>query len=121
VSSVGLSADPAEYRRRLDEQPDEAIDGWAGELMRDVSIRRGVLPVLAGFREATGLDDGGVERVFTSGGGAPAVVGRTAAGQLMVPAISLRHLVPGLRRESPEARQQLIDYLVTNFEEIVYL
>lgn len=121
MSAAGLSADPKQYRERLEEQPDEQIDAWAAELMRDVSIRRGVLTVLAEFRHATGLADTGLERVFSAGGGAPAVVGRTADGHLMVPAISLRHLVPGLRRESGTARQQLIDYLVGSFEEIVYI
>ena len=39
----------------------------------------------------------------------------------MVPAISLRHFVPGLREELPDARQRLIDYLALNFEELVYI
>jgi hypothetical protein len=121
VSATGLSADVDEYRRRLSEQSDEQIDSWAGELMRDMSIRRGVLPVLAEFRHATGLQDQGLERVFAAGGGPPATVGRTADGQVMVPAIALRHLVAGLRREVKNARALLIDYLALNFEEIVYI
>jgi hypothetical protein len=121
VSSNGLSATPAEYQERLDEQPDEQIDTWAAELMRDMSIRRGVLPVLEEFRHAARLDDTGIERVYTAGGGAPATVGRTADGRLMVPAISLRFLVPGLRREVPDARQRLIAWLVGSFEELVYI
>jgi hypothetical protein len=121
VSATGLSADVDEYRQRLSEQSEDQIDSWAAELMRDMSIRRGVLSVLAEFRHATGLNDQGVERVFAAGGGPPAVVGRTADGQQMVPAISLRHLVPGLRREIPDARQRLIEYLAENFEEIVYI
>jgi hypothetical protein len=121
VSPAGLSADPAEYRRRLEGQPDEQIDSWAAELVRDLSIRRGVLPVLDEFRHAAGLDDDGIERAFAAGGGAPATVGRTADGRLMLPATSLRYLVPGLRRESQGARDQLIDFLVANFEELVYI
>ena len=121
MSTEGLSEDPAEYRRRLERQADEQLDSWAGELMRDMSIRRGVLPALESFRLATKLDDRGVERTYTAGGGAPATVGRTSDGQLMVPAISLRYLVPGLRAQSPVARGQLIDLLVEGFDEVVYI
>jgi hypothetical protein len=121
VSATGLSQDVDEYRRRLSEQTDEQIDAWAGELMRDMSIRRGVLPVLEELRHATGLSDSGLERAYAIGGGAPATAGRTADGHLMVPAIGLRHFVPGLRRELPDARQRLIDYLALNFEELVYI
>src|SRR3990170_5676079 len=42
VGATGLSADPREYRRRLDDQPDPQIDAWAQELLRDVVKRRGV-------------------------------------------------------------------------------
>ena len=77
--------------------------------------------VLADFRKATGLDDTGIERVFTAGGGAPATIGRTADGQLMVPAISLHFLVPGLRAQSKKAREQEIDFLVDGFEDVVYI
>jgi hypothetical protein len=121
VSSAGLAEDPKEYRRRLEEQSEEQLDAWITELMRDMSIRHGVLPVLKDFRAATGLDDGGVERVFTAGGGAPSTVGRTASGQLMVPAISLRHLVPGLRARSEAAHAEIVDFLAAGFEEVVYI
>ncbi len=121
MSATGLSPDADEYRHRLGKQTDQQIDSWAAELMRDMSIRQGVLPVLAEFKRATGLDDGGLERVYAAGGGAPATLGRTADGRVMVPAIALRHLVPGLRRESPNAREQLIAYLVDSFEELVYI
>lgn len=121
MTSAGLSADPKEYRSRLAEQSDEQLDAWTIELMRDMSIRRGVLTVLGHFREATTLDDAGIERVFTAGGGAPAIIGRTADGRLMVPAISMHHLVPGLRARSEGARQQEIEFLVAGFDEVVYL
>jgi len=121
VSATGLSADPKEYRSRLDEQPDEQIDAWAAELMRDMSIRRGVLSVLAEFRHAAHLDEAGLQRVFSAGGGAWATVGRTADGKLMVPAISLHHLVTGIRQEAKDARERLVAYLVANFDEIVYI
>jgi hypothetical protein len=121
LSSAGLSADPKEYRSRLEEQPDEQIDAWMIELMRDMSIRRGVLDVLADYRKATGLDDTGIERVFSAGGGAPATIGRTADGRLMVPAISLHHLVTGLRALSDQPRDQEVDFLVAGFDEVVYI
>lgn len=121
MSSAGLSEDITEYRSRLAEQSDDQIDAWMIELMRDMSIRRGVLDVLKHVRDVTGLDDAGIEHVFTAGGGAPAVIGRTADGQLMLPAISLHHLVPGLRARSGGARAQEIDFLVAGFEEVVYI
>jgi hypothetical protein len=121
VSATGLSQDVDEYRRRLSEQPDEQIDSWAGELMRDISIRKGVLPVLDELRHATNLSDGGLERAYALGGGAPATVGHTQDGRLMVPAIGLRHFVPGIRQEMPDARDRLIEYLVLNFEVLVYI
>lgn len=120
-AATGLSATPDEYRARLDEQPDESIDGWVAELMRDVSIRRGVRRVLADFAQATGLDERALERVFAAGGGPPAVIGRTERGELMVPAISLHYLVSGSRTLLPDARARLIGYLTANFDEIVYL
>lgn len=121
MSSAGLSQDPKEYRSRLDEQTDEQIDAWMIELMRDMSIRHGVLDVLADYRKATGLEDTGIQRVYTAGGGAPATIGRTADGQLMVPAISLHFLVPGLRSQSDQARAQMVDYLVGGFEQLVFI
>jgi hypothetical protein len=121
LPSAGLSADPAEYRSRLTVQEDEQLDAWAIELMRDLSIRRGVLTVLQRYREATGLGDSAIERVFTAGGGAPAIIGRTAEGELMVPAISLHHLVPGLRANSDRAHDQIVDLLVAGFHDVVYI
>jgi hypothetical protein len=87
----------------------------------DLSIRIGVIKVLASFRTSSGLNEAGLERVFAAGGGAPATFGRTADGQLMVPAISLHYLVSGLRAQLPDARARLVTYLTDNFHEIVFL
>lgn len=121
MAATGLSADPKEYRSRLVEQDDVQLDTWAAEMMRDVAKRRGVIRVLADVRQSTGLTDRDIERAFASGGGAPAVVGRDADGNLMVPAITLHHLVPGIRAVAPAGRERLIDYLVENFHELVYV
>lgn len=121
MATTGLSPDPNQYRARLSDQSDEQIDTWAAELMRDVAIRRGVIRVVADFRRAGKLDERGFKRVFASGGGAPAVIGRDASGHLMVPAITLHALVPGIRAQVPDGRARLIAYLVENFEEIVYV
>jgi hypothetical protein len=121
VATTGLSAEPNEYRERLGEQSDEQLDAWAAELMRDVAIRRGVRKVVADFRQAAQLDEAGFERVFASGGGPPSVVGRDDTGALMVPAITLFALVGGSRAVLPDARQRLIEYLVANFNELVYV
>ena len=119
--ATGLSADPKQYRKRLAEQTDEQIDSWVAELLRDVVIRRGIVKVVEDFRRATRLDERGFERVFASGGGPPAVIGRDASGHLVVPTITLFALVPGIRAQTPDARDRLIEYLVQQFDEIVYV
>jgi hypothetical protein len=121
VAVTGLSANPKEYRARLNEQTDEQIDAWAAELMRDVAIRRGVLSVLRDFMRAARIDERGFERVFAAGGGPPAVVGRDRDGRLLVPAITLYALVPGIRALTSDGRGRLIEYLVENFEDLVYV
>ncbi len=121
MGATGLATTPAEYRSRLLEQPAEQLDAWAAEAMRDISIRRGVLAVLHDVRLASGLDDRELEKVFAAGGGPPAVVGRDADGRLIVPAITLHCLVKGLRAIVPGAGEMLVDYLVENFEELVYV
>lgn len=121
MGATGLAADAEEYRRRLQEQSDEQIDTWSAELMRDVAIRRGVRKVIADLRRTAGLDDRGIQRVFAAGGGPPAVVGRDVAGDLMVPATTVHCLVGGLRSQAPDARHRLIEYLVANFEDLVYV
>jgi hypothetical protein len=39
----------------------------------------------------------------------------------MIPAINLHCLVPGIRHETPDGRERLIEYLVETFEELVYV
>jgi hypothetical protein len=121
VAATGLSADPREYRQRLAEQSDEQIDAWAAELMRDVAKRRGVIRVLADLRKAARLSETDIERVFASGNGPVAAVGRDAQGRQMIPAIALYALVPGIRLEAQDGRERLIEYLVENFHELVYV
>ena len=121
MAATGLSGNPTEYRARLTEQTDDQIDAWAAELMRDVALRRGVIKVVEDFRRSAGLDERGFERVFASGGGPPAVVGRDIDGRLMVPAITLHALVPGIRSQRQDGRDRLIEYLLANFGEIVYV
>jgi hypothetical protein len=121
VASTGLSADPKEYRKRLAEQTDEQIDAWAAELMRDVAKRRGVIRVLTDLRKAAKLSEIDIERAFASGNGPTATVGRDAQGRQMIPAIALYALVPGIRAQARDGRKRLIDYLVENFDELVYV
>jgi hypothetical protein len=121
VGATGLSTTREEYRERLTEQSDEQIDSWAAELMRDVAIRRGVLRVIEDFRRSARIGEREFERVFASGGGPPAVLGRDGEGRLMVPAITLYTLVPGIRSQVDDGRERLIEYLVENFDELVYV
>jgi hypothetical protein len=121
VAATGLSADPTEYRTRLAEQSDDQIDAWVAELLRDVVIRRGIVKVVDDFRRATRLDERGFERVFASGGGPPASIGRDATGKLVVPTVTLFALAPGIRAQLPDGRARLIEYLAMNFGEIVYV
>jgi hypothetical protein len=121
VAATGLSADPKEYRKRLAGQSDDQLDRWVAELMRDVVIRRGIVKVVADFRRSAKLSEREFERVFASGGGPPAAVGRDRSGNLIVPTITLFALVPGLRARVDDSRGRLIDYLVSNFGELVYV
>ena len=121
MTTAGLSADATEYRQRLRDQSDDQIDAWSAELMRDVAIRRGVLKVIEDFRKAARLSEREFERVFSSGGGPPASLGRDGRGRLMVPAITLYALVPGIRAQVGDGRERLIEYLVANFHELVYV
>ena len=121
MSGTGLSANPREYRSRLADQSDAQIDAWASELMRDVVKRRGIVKVVNDFRSAAKLTEAEFERVFAFGGGAPKTLGRDAGGNLVVPTISLWALVPGIRGLVPDSRGRLIEYLVSNFNELVYV
>ncbi len=121
MTATALSANPKQYRARLADQSDDQIDAWVAELLRDVVIRRGIVKVVESFKRAGRLDDRGFERVFASGGGPPAVIGRDAQGRLVVPTITLYALVPGIRAQLPDGRDRLIEYLVENFDEIVYV
>jgi hypothetical protein len=121
VEATGLSATPEEYRTRLEEQSDDQLDAWVAELLRDVVKRRGIVKVVADFRTSTKLGEAAFERVFASGGGAPATLGHDREGHVIVPTISLHALVPGLRARVADARPKLIDYLVSNFGELVYV
>jgi hypothetical protein len=89
--------------------------------MRDSVIRLGIVKVVEDFRHAARLDDRSFERVFAAGGGPPAAVGRDRDGHLIVPAITLWALVPGIRAQTTDGRDRLIAYLVENFEDLVYV
>ena len=39
----------------------------------------------------------------------------------MVPTVSLWALVPGIRAQVADGRERLIEYLVANFDELVYV
>ena len=121
LGATGLSGDRDEYRVRLADQTDAQLDAWVEELLRDVVKRRGIVRVVADFRAAARLSEREFEHVFTSGGGAAATLGRDRDGNLIVPTISLHALVPGVRRRARDARDRLVDYLVANFAELVYV
>ncbi len=121
MASTGLSANPKEYRKRLKDQSDDQIDAWVAELLRDVVIRRGIPKVVEEFRQGARLDVRSFERVFASGGGPPAVIGRDPKGRLVVPATTLFVLVAGIRAQVADGRERLIEYLVQNFNELVYV
>lgn len=121
MGATGLSADATEYRARLAEQTDAQIDTWAAEMMRDVAIRRGVVRVVEDFRRSARLSEQEFERVFASGGGPPVTIGKDAQGRLVVPAVALWALVPGIRAQVPDGRERLVEYLVACFHELVYV
>ena len=121
MGATGLATNPTEYRERLEAQSDPQIDAWASELMRDIVIRRGIVKVVRDFMHAAKLDAAGFERVFAAGGGPPAVLGRDRDGNIVVPAITLWALVPGIRRLTTDGRERLIAYIVENFEDLVYV
>ena len=73
------------------------------------------------FGARRSLSERDIERAFASGDGPPAVIGRDAQGRQMMPAVTLYALVPGIRAQAADGRQRLIDYLVENFDELVYV
>ena len=79
------------------------------------------MKVVADFRAATKLTEAQFERVFAFGGGAPRTLGRDGDGHVIVPTISLWTLVPGVRGLVEDSRGRLIEYLVANFDELVYV
>ena len=90
--------------------------------MRDVVIRRGIVKVVDDFRRAARLDERGFERVFASGGGPPAIIGRDAQGPPDGPDDhALRARARASAPRSRTAGTRLIEYLVENFDEIVYV
>ena len=122
MSGTGLSANPKEYRARLDDQPDDQIDRWVSELMRDVVKRRGIVKVVADFRSAAQAQRGGIRTGvrFRRRCAADART-RSRRAASIVPTISLWALVPGVRGLVADSRGRLIEYLVANFEELVYV
>jgi hypothetical protein len=121
LTATGLSATPQEYRDRLNDQPDQQIDAWVSELLRDISIYQGVRPAIAGLKKALSADDSAMKRIYAAGGGPAAALGKTEQGELMVPAISLYYFVSGTRALMRDARDRLIDFLVANFHTITYI
>ena len=49
------------------------------------------------------------------------IAGVTARAACMIPAITLFALVPGIRAQVTDGRDGSIDYLVANFDELVYV
>ena len=121
MAATGLSADPKQYRARLADQSDDQIDAWVAELMRDVVIRRG------DRQGGRGLPSGGRARRtrFRTGvrfrrwaaGGDRARRGGPARG----PDDHALRAGAGIRAQVPDGRERLIEYLVENFDEIVYV
>ena len=59
--------------------------------------------------------------MFASGGGPPAVIGRDAKGRLDGPGDHPLRARGGIRAQVPDGRDRLIEYLLENFDEIVYV
>lgn len=108
------------YRDMVSAQEDRQIDAWAADLFMDFAKRLGVGQAIAAFSAAAGLDERGFQRAFLVGGGPDRVVGIDTAGSLAAPIFELPKAVAGLRRIDPEARQKLIDFLVSHREVMSY-
>ena len=109
------------YRTMVAEQDDAQIDTWAADLFIDFAKRIGVGKAIAAFCEAAGLDARGFQRAFLVGGGPDHVVGIDTAGSLAAPIFELPKAIAGLRRIDPNARAQLVDFLVRNREVMSYV
>ena len=109
------------YRTMVAEQDDAQIDTWAADLFIDFAKRLGVGKAIAAFCEAAGLDARGFQRAFLVGGGPDHVVGIDTAGSLAAPIFELPKAIAGLRRIDPDARAQLVDFLVRNREVMSYV
>ena len=121
MAATGLSADPKEYRARLADQSDDQIDAWAAELMRDVvdppRHRQGRrrLPARGPARRSR-IRTGVRFRRRAAG-----VIGRDAAGPPDGPDDHAVRPRAGIRAQVPDGRERLIEYLVENFDELVYV
>jgi hypothetical protein len=109
------------YRKMVSAQSDDQIDAWASDLFMDFAKRIGVGRAIAAFCEAAGLDARGFQRAFLVGGGADHVVGIDTAGSLAAPVFELPKAVAGLRKIDSQARDHLIDFLVSNREVMSYV
>jgi hypothetical protein len=110
-----------DYRDMVAAQSDAQIDAWAADLFIDFAKRFGVGRAIASFRSVSGLDEAGFRRAFLVGGGPDRVVGIDTAGDLAAPIFELPKAVTGLRRIDPQARDHLVDFLVTNREVMSYV
>jgi hypothetical protein len=120
--ATGLSETPAAYRAKLAAQDDAQLDAWVASSLRDIAKRRGVVRAVHDLGRATGLDDDALAGAYTLGGGAAATMGRDADGRLIFPAVALWAFVPGIRAIEPKrGRDRLINFLVSTFEEVVYI
>ncbi len=108
------------YRDMVEAQSDEQIDRWAADLFIDFAKRRGVGTAIAAFCRAARLDERGFQRVFLVGGGPDHVVGIDTAGALAAPIFELPKAIAGLRQIDPQAREQLVDFLVDHREVMSY-
>ncbi|HET7637007.1 MAG TPA: hypothetical protein VFK93_04945 [Candidatus Limnocylindria bacterium] len=108
------------YREMVSAQSDQQIDTWAADLFVDFAKRRGVGNAIASFMGMAGLDARGFQRAFLVGGGPDRVVGIDTGGQLAAPIFELPRSIAGLRKVDPQARQKLIDFLVSNREVMSY-
>jgi hypothetical protein len=113
-------SDEQSYREMVSAQSDQQIDTWAADLFVDFAKRRGVGNAIASFMGMAGLDARGFQRAFLVGGGPDRVVGIDTGGQLAAPIFELPRSIAGLRKVDPQARQKLIDFLVSNREVMSY-